>query len=132
MSKVIDKATLQQKQEVCTKLNEAFDSLQEEVEAFNNIMLERWTKVSVAIDVYNAAISDANEWQSVVASEIQDFIGDKSEKWQEGEKGQAYASWKEQYEEELETVELEKPDEVVFDNDNPSELLDQKPDEAEG
>lgn len=131
MSKIMDKVTTQKKQEVLSRLQNAFDDLQEAVDIFNSVVNVGWTNLQIPINNYNEAISEANEWQSGIATEIQDYIDEKSEKWQEGEKGQAYASWKEQYEEELETVELEKPDEVTFDNDNPSELLDQKPDEPE-
>lgn len=132
MSKIMDKVAVQKKQEVCTKLQEAFDNLQEGVEAFNDIVNAAWSNLQLGpLNAYNEAISNANEWQSGIVEEIQEYIDSKSEKWQEGDKGQAFVSWKEQYEEELETVELEKPDEVTFDNDNPSELLDQKPEEPD-
>lgn len=131
MSKIMDKVTTQRKTEICNKLQEVYDSLEEAIEIFNQYVDGAWVNVETAINNYNEAISDANEWQSGVATEIQDLIESKSEKWQEGDKGQAYTSWKEQYEEELEAIELEKPDKVSFDGDNPSELLDQKPEEPE-
>lgn len=131
MSKIMYKVAVQRKQEVLSRLQNAFDDLQEAVDIFNSTVNVAWTNLQVPINNYNEAISNANEWQSGIVEEIQEYIDSKSEKWQEGDKGQAFVSWKEQYEEELETVELEKPDEVTFDNDNPSELLDQKSEEPD-
>lgn len=46
-----------------------------------------------AIAAYKAALVEAQQFCAGVAEEIRAYFDDKSEKWQEGERGQAYEEW---------------------------------------
>lgn len=63
-----------------------------------------------AVDEYNGAIQEVAEWRDGIVSEMQDYYDERSERWQEGDAGQEYDSWKDEWEngdfEELETPEL--------------------------
>ena len=48
---------------------------------------------------------------------------ERSEEWQEGDTGQAYQEWISQFENELEEIELEEPDDVDVP-ESPAEQLD--------
>jgi hypothetical protein len=76
------------------------------------------TEVELAVDKYNAKVNEIKEWASEVASDIDSFMSDKSEKWQEGERGQAYEEWKSSYEnfdlEELD-VDVVNTEEIFMD-----------------
>lgn len=52
-----------------------------------------------AIIAYNAALQALNEFRAQVVDDIETFINDKSEKWQEGDAGQAHQAWRDAWEE---------------------------------
>ena len=59
-----------------------------------------------AIDAYNAFINRAVERRDEIVSDMEAFADDRSDAWRDGDRGQAYDSWKNEFETfELETVE---------------------------
>lgn len=50
-------------------------------------------KVSGAIVEYNEAVADAESLRDEVSAEQEDYRANRSDKWSEGEAGQAYAEW---------------------------------------
>jgi hypothetical protein len=79
---------------------------------------------TVAQDAYNEAVADANAWLGEIASEIDDYISERSEKWQDSERGQAYRAWHEVFTAELEDVELDEPDVLELETGDQVEALD--------
>lgn len=78
----------------------------------NNLIDEQ---LNPAIDRYNELVVEATAFRDDVVAAIDEYIGERSDKWLESDKGQAYASWKSEWESfdtsELETVEaLQSPD----------------------
>jgi conjugal transfer/entry exclusion protein len=51
-----------------------------------------------AINELQSLIEDVQEWRDEIVSEIESYVDDRSEKWQEGEQGEKYSTWKEQFE----------------------------------
>jgi uncharacterized membrane-anchored protein YjiN (DUF445 family) len=103
------------------RLNEARAALEEKIDAANAAIGE----ANEARDAFNSHITDAQEFVDGIASEIEDFINEKSERWQEGEKGQAATAmlgeWQGYSFETLdEYEEIARPD-------DPAELLAQLP-----
>jgi hypothetical protein len=73
--------------------------------------------LAAAIATYNAVIADYNEAVSAadgfaqdMASAIEAYMDEKSDRWLESDKGQAFADWKDEFDaadfDELETVEV--------------------------
>ena len=54
-----------------------------------------WAAVEAAVAAYNAALAEASEFAQEVSGRIGDDIDEKSEKWQESEKGEAAGAWRE-------------------------------------
>lgn len=50
-------------------------------------------KLNEAAEAYRAKLVEAQEFCASVADEIRAYFDDKSEKWQESERGQAYEEW---------------------------------------
>jgi hypothetical protein len=76
----------------------------------------------------NEVLSEGRSWRDNVVQEMQDYYDERSEKWQQSDKGQAHEAWKRQFdEEELEDVELEKPEPLEPDMADAAELLEQLP-----
>jgi hypothetical protein len=91
--------------------------LVEAVEAFN-----------ASIAKHNEIIEEASGVRDDLVREMEDYFGGRSEKWQEGNNGQAYSEWKDAWEglelDPMETVELpDLPESAV------AEALEQAPQE---
>lgn len=78
------------------------------------------SKLNEAIGVYNGAISDVEGFRDEVTGAIEEYVDERSEKWQESDAASNYESWKGEWEnldltavEEVE--ELELPDSNVAD-----------------
>lgn len=61
-----------------------------------------------ALAKHKAKIVEAQTFCAEVAGEIDSYITDKSEKWQEGETGQAFSEWKDSWE----NIEFDDPPEL--------------------
>ena len=127
--KKLDKVILAQRDEIAGRLRDRFTDLESAVEEFNTQMDEAWAKLETAIGSYNEVVGDANSWKTDVAGQIQEYIDGKSEKWQEGEAAQRYEAWKSPFDEQIDAVELEKPDNLESDVEDAAEALEQLPEE---
>jgi hypothetical protein len=94
------------------ELEELKGALELEVEEYNSTMNSAWAKVEKRIIDLNEKIVEADQWRADLASEMQDFYDEKSEKWQEGERGCAYQEWISEWESDLSEVEMEAPEDV--------------------
>ena len=66
---------------------------------------EAWARVDEAIGEYNAAVAKFNEqmteaeaWRSDMEAAMAEYEGERSDKWRDGESGEAYVEWHSQYE----------------------------------
>lgn len=62
-----------------------------------------------AIEALNDQLANAREFRDQVVGEIETYIEDKSERWQEGDTGSSWSSWKEEWEA-LDLDDCEVPD----------------------
>lgn len=53
--------------------------------------------LSEAIADYNGKLEEAKEFTEGVAERLGEYFDDKSEKWQEGEKGVEFSEWRDQW-----------------------------------
>lgn len=125
--KKLTKEQIKQRDELSTRLASRREDFNEALENYNAAKKEAWIEVAQAIDAINEAIEAANEWKTEIASAIQEYVDNKSEKWQEGDTASEYGTWKEAYEEEFEKLEIEEPDDVEHDCEAYDELIDQLP-----
>lgn len=73
-----------------------------------------------SITAYNEALSNAREFCSDIAETAQEAWNDKSEKWQESDKGQEVQGWIETWQE-ANLDDVEEPD---FPHQNLADLMD--------
>lgn len=88
------------------------------ITAYNEAVKEAYEKLNGAVTAYNEAQTEVREWIEQQVSDWQEDFAERSEKWQEGEKGQAAQSFIEAWEShanELEEVEVDEPDELEID-----------------
>lgn len=53
--------------------------------------------LNTAIRDYNSILEEAKEFTEGVAERLGEYYDDKSEKWQEGEKGEEFSEWRDQW-----------------------------------
>lgn len=82
--------------------------------------------LDAAVMAYNEAIEEARGFVQDVARQADADISDKSERWQEGEKGQAAIGWKDEWEgASFEEVSVEYPDDIEAEGLDHADTLDQ-------
>jgi hypothetical protein len=88
------------------------EALQQAIEEFNEKIEEMFAPVEQAVEAMN-------EVQSEIRSYVEEMVGDwraewedKSDKWQESEKGTATSAWIDEWEQwaELDEISVEKPE----------------------
>lgn len=71
-------------------------------------------ELEAAFNVYNGVLGELRDFRDGLVSDMDSYFSDRSEKWQEGDKGQQYETWKQAWEdlelEDLEELELEHGD----------------------
>jgi hypothetical protein len=113
------------------------DKLVEALNTRGNVVNDAWEAFEQAygalvdaIDEYNGVVQDVVTYRDEIAQEMEDYYEERSERWQEGDAGQAYTNWMEAWTEveldELEQVEL--PDEPEMPH---ADLIDDLPDQPE-
>ena len=128
----LSKNDLERRTALIEQLNAAHAALTEAVDDYNETVNDAWSKVDDAQNVYNAALSEAQEWVNDISAQIDDYIGERTDKWREGEKGEAYNNWKSEYDTTLAESDLSQPDELSLDGvENAADTLDQLPTEVE-
>lgn len=109
----LSKTQLAEKARLLEQLQQAGSRLEEAVADFNRKVEEAKAPVDQAVEEYNAVLAEAKAFAEGIAADAQSHYDDKSEKWQEGERGQAYQAWIGEWENvNLDDLEVELPAEV--------------------
>ncbi len=103
----------------------------EAIKAFNVAQAEARAKLTKPTDTLNGLIEQWNEWCSDLCSVATDWHDERSEAWQESEKGEAYREWISAYDnaslEEVESPEVEDLDAEGIDTELITENLPDGP-----
>lgn len=114
--KKLSKELLKRKEEVVQGLSKAGEELQAAVSDFNVKLEELKEKLQEKVDAYNVEVQAAEEWRTDVCNAIEEYVGERSERWQESEAADAYNDWLSEYQgidlDEVELVLLDLPDEI--------------------
>ena len=118
---------------IVEKLTEAKTEVEEAIAAFNAKMEEAWAEVSAKIETYNETVTAAAEFRDNIVEQRQGEWDDKSERWQEGDRGQSAQGWISEWEgASLEPLEVEQPEELEVPDMDHDETLGGLPDEVDG
>lgn len=134
--KKLSKQQLKLRNELSIRLSSAWDDLQSVADLEEGKVRDD-AAVIAAIRAYNEVVDDANSFREMIAGDIQEYFDDRSEAWQQGEKGEAYSSWIEQWENGFPEIDLdsEAGKELQYFDwsnlDNVQEMLDELPEEVD-
>lgn len=121
------KEDLARRDEYVTNLRAEWRRVDKAVEAYNAAMSENKAELEKLIGHYNNELGEASGWMEDVCSRLSAEYDEKSEKWQESERGEAVRSWID----ELEGLDLEwevspdLPEELQLDEPEHADTLDQ-------
>lgn len=109
----ITKAQIAERDALVTDIRAKADALEAAITAYNDGIEKLATALSEAAEEYNGALADVQDFVSGVAEDGRAEFEEKSERWQEGEKGQYADAWLQQWESlELEDFEFDAPEPV--------------------
>jgi ClpP class serine protease len=116
---------------ILLELREAAQEVESKVGNYNAARDQAWADVEAAVEHYNTVRGEAEELRDEVVNDAQAAIGDKSENWQESDKGQEAASWVEEWENlELDELSVDEPDELSADEPSHADDLENLPGES--
>lgn len=98
MALKLNKDEIRQRDAYVAELRKVADLLEDAVRVFNEELEAARVKMRGAIDDYNETLTAARGFAEDIASRLSDEIDEKSEKWQEGEKGEAAVAFKDEWE----------------------------------
>ena len=97
-------------------LGDAGKELEAAVASYNEALERLGEAVETARDTYNEKVVDLKAVYEEIHGEADSYYSDRSERWQEGEAGEAYSEWMGQLEEPgIEDIEIELPDPLEID-----------------
>lgn len=101
-------ADLKTRDELLKAVREKQETLNGEIDNFNQAVAEAREVLMTKVDDFGGALSDLRDFITQKHDEFESEYDDKSEKWQEGDRGMATRSWIDSFESlELDDVELE-------------------------
>lgn len=126
----LTKERVSERDALASKLTDARADLDKALSDFNTKMQEAFGPVEAAREAYNAVVGEANTYIETVKGDQENHYNDKTEKWQDGEKGQAYSSWMEAFDLQISEIDGFEPDPVEYEEpDYGAEDLSNLPEE---
>lgn len=109
--KKLSKTRIKQFNEIVEIVKDSQEKLDSAIEEYNNALDEKWAVIQAAQENYNTAISDAVGFAEEISNDMNEYFDERSESWQESEKGDSYREWIDEWENiELEESNLEQPE----------------------
>lgn len=132
MALKLSKSQIAEKTERSAALAATHEALEQAISEYNDAAEALRAPVDAALEAFNEALFDARNWAEELGGDLRNEFSEKSEKWQEGERGQAADQWLEQWEQyQPDAAEIDWPEPLeVPDGDNGDEL-DGIPDEPQ-
>lgn len=121
-----------------TAMEAPFQAILDAIEAYNDALDEAWGNgLGPVIEIYNGTVADANQWKQDAVQAIQDYMDERSEKWQESDAAGRYSEWRDAFDHDFDTFDedrpddlsIDQPDEINFEIDDVGELMEQLPEE---
>jgi hypothetical protein len=113
-------------------LSDARAILDAKIEDVNDALQTAVDALEGAITDYNSALDDARNFVVDIVSQAEEDFSDKSERWQEGERGEIVRAWIDEWDNaQLDDIDAPEIERIAIDADDHADILDQLPSEAE-
>lgn len=129
--KRLSKTQIKEKANFISALTEAKEKLDKAIEDYNSAIDREYMKVDAAIAAFNSEVGAFNEWRDGLHDEMQNFYDDRTDTWRDGDAGQSYSEWMDQWNAEWAEIDQAEPDKLEVDiGEDPENLDANYPDEA--
>ena len=126
--KALSKDQVKERLTLVAAIRDAYAELEGAVDGCNATIEAERQKVEARQEALNARLQEAREWASGLVEAMRDYCDERSEKWREGEAGQAYEEWKAAYEGfDPEEMDVDLPGELELPECEVAEELDSLP-----
>lgn len=114
-------------------LQDAQEKVESAINDFNANINDLWANsVTESLDNYNKLVQQANEFVEETRDSMQTYYDERSEKWQEGERGQEFQSWLVEWDStELEEIDVTMPEETDVPDFQAVEVIAELPSELD-
>jgi DNA anti-recombination protein RmuC len=130
--KALSKKDAGRKAELVGEIQDKATELSTAVAKFNDELAKLREDLTATVTEYNEVVQTAEEFRADMLSQMQSYFDEKSERWQEGEAGQAYQQWINDWEGgALTQIDLELPDDISEPSDEASAELEGLADDPE-
>ena len=103
----LDKKSVAERERLCDLMRQIIERGNMLIEDYNESLDEDdLQKVEQVVTALNEQIDAANEFIQDQHEMMDSYYNDRSESWQEGDRGQAYQGWMDEWDVSLESVEL--------------------------
>jgi len=128
--KKLTKTQEKEKADLSSELFDAHAEVEAAINKFNAALDAAKEEVETAVNAYNEKLSGARTFCEQLVSDMENYEGERSDKWLESDAASAFQDWKSEWEQiELDDFEVEFPEPLEVP-ENPQEALDALPDEA--
>ncbi len=104
--------------ELVQDLNDKASQVTSAIEAAN----AKVSEANEAIDAYNAVLEEVSSFRDDMVGKMEDYVGERSEKWQESDAASSYQDWQSEWES-IDLAEVTHIEDVTIpDMDHGSEL----------
>jgi chromosome segregation ATPase len=98
-------------QKLISDARDAQSELEADIALYNTAIEEAKGNLEPAITKMNEALEAARQFRDSIVEQMDEYVSNRSDKWQEGDAASEYESWKQEWENlELEDFEFEFPE----------------------
>lgn len=102
--KRLSKMEINRKIKLATSLEEKAQEIAKRLQDSKTEPDKTGYSISICIDEYNELIRDANVFMNAIHEVQENYVGERSERWLEGDAGAIYQEWAEAWSQELEEI----------------------------
>lgn len=123
--KKLTKAQAVIKADLVERADAEFMALDAAISAYNAAVALAYAELAPKVASYNAYMQECAEWRDEVKQDLEEYVENRSEKWQESDTATAYSNWLGELQIDFDTVEIDEPEEVEFNPENYEEIISQ-------
>jgi DNA repair exonuclease SbcCD ATPase subunit len=111
--KALSKEQIRQRDEIVAQLDERRKNIEAAIEAANEKIDEIREDLVAVRDKYNEEVTKLATLRDEIVTDIENYVEEKSEKWQDSEAGSSYATWRDRFSDtDLDGIDIEMPEDI--------------------
>jgi len=126
--KMLNKAQMQRKCEIATALAKVEEDIRDETNRFNAQIFHLFSFIEGLKERRNELVGEANAFCEEIQQGQENYISERSDSWQDGENGQTYKAWAEEWSLTVDEIDIACPEPIEEPDMDAAEALRDLPD----